>query len=235
MPLTTRVRLARLAIVVPPESVGPEAADFAAHGADLLILTKGHRSVDDVVAAVDTVRRRLNGLTTIVAVDDLKVAERALADVVFIKRPGWRPFGGIKKPHEYAVLGRSIDGADDFGKLDGDPFSFGFVGPAVVDGVASEAIAETARQFPPTALPAHPVWFAAGGVSSQTVGDVLAAGARRVTVSTAIFEAEDPFAEARAIADAVAAAWKADEGTRDYGSNAFSEPTGGAAHGELLP
>lgn len=229
------MRLSRLAVVVPPESVGPEAADFAAHGADLLILTKGDRSVEEVASAVDTVRRRLSGLTTIVAVDNLEVAEKAMADVVFIKRPGWRPFGGIKKPHEFAIMGRSIDGVDDADKLDGDPFSFAFVGPAVVDGAASDAITEMAQQYPPTALPAHPVWFAAGGVSSTTVGDVLAAGARRVTVSTAIFDAEDPFAETRAIADAVAAAWKADEGAEAYGSNAFSEATGGAARGELLP
>lgn len=234
VPLATRLRLARLAVVVPPESVGPEAADFAAHGADLLVLTKGDRSVDDVVAAVDTVRRRLVGLTTLVAVDDKEVAEKSMADVLFIKRPSWLPFG-IEKPHEFALLGRSIDDADDMDKIDGEPFSFAFVGPAVDDDAADPRIEEMAERYNPTELPANPVWFAAGGVSSANVANVLSAGARRVTVSTAIFKAEDPFAETKAIADLVTAAWRADENSAAYGEQAFNEfaPRPSDVRGEL--
>ncbi|MDO5676738.1 MAG: thiamine phosphate synthase [Propionibacteriaceae bacterium] len=218
--LTTRLRLARLAIVVPPQFSGPEAADFAAHGADLLILTKGERSVEEAAEGLRVARNRLFGLQTVVAADDSDVAEAAGADVLFLKRPGWRPFG-IKRPHEYALLGRSIDGVADVDKIDGDPFDFGFVGPAVERGDASAAVAEMAAQYPPTALPAGPVWFAAGGISSQTIEAVVAAGARRATVSTAIFTAADPFHETRAIADVLKAAWDADPGSQDYGMAAF--------------
>ena len=148
------------------------------------------------------------------------MAEQSLADVVFLKRPGWRPFG-LQKPHEFAVLGRSIDGAEDMDKIDGDPFSFAFVGPAVDDHTADPRILEMAEAYNPTALPAAPVWFAAGGVSSANVADVLAAGARRVTVSTAIFKAADPHAETRAIADLVTEAWRADENSQAYGEAAL--------------
>ena len=234
VPIPTRLRLARLAIVVPPEWVGAQAADFAAHGADLLVLTRGDRTVEELAAAVDTVRRRLTGLTTLVAVDDLEVAERSLADVVFLKRPGWRPFG-TRKPHEFAILGRSIDGAAEMDKIDGDPYSFAFVGPAVDGHAADPRIMEMAETYPPTALPAHPVWFAAGGVSSANVADILAAGARRVTVSTAVFKAADPFTETRAIADLRADAWRADEASEAYGRDAFNEsaPRPSGVRGEL--
>lgn len=218
--LTTRLRLARLAIVVPPENSGPEAADFAAHGADLLVLTKGERSVEEAAEGIRVARNRLFGLQTVVAADDSDVADAAGADVLFLKRPGWRPFG-IRRPHEYALLGRSIDGAQDADKIDDDPFNFAFVGPAVAGDQASDAIVEMARQHPPTALPAGPVWFAAGGISAANIEAVVAAGARRATVSTAIFRAEDPFREARAIADVLKAAWDADPGAQDYAMASF--------------
>lgn len=218
--LATRIRLARLALVVPPERSGPEAADFAAHGADLLILTRGERSVEEAAEGIRVARNRLVGLQTLVAADNLEVAEAASADVVFLKRPGWRPFG-IRRPHEFALLGRSIDDAGGADKIDGDPFDFGFVGPAVVGGEASRAIAEMATQYPPTALPPGPVWFAAGGIASANIERVVAAGARRATVSTAVFAAEDPFRESQAIADALKAAWDADPRAQDYGVAAF--------------
>ena len=218
--LTTRLKLARLAIVVPPERSGPEAADLAAHGADLLVLTRGERSVEEAAEGIQVARNRLFGLQTVVAADDLEVAEASGADVLFLKRPGWRPFG-IRRPHEYALLGCSIDGAEDADKIDDDPFNFAFVGPAVAGGQASDAIAEMARQYPPTGLPAGPVWFAAGGISSQNVDSVVAAGARRAVVSTAIFHAEEPFREARAIADVLKAAWDEDPGAQDYAMASF--------------
>ncbi|MBB1508884.1 thiamine phosphate synthase [Tessaracoccus sp. MC1756] len=218
--LHTRLRLARLALVVPPDRSGPEAADFAAHGADLLVLTRGERSVEEAAEGIRVARNRLFGLQTLIAADHLDVAEASGADVVFLKRPGWRPFG-VKRPHEFALLGRSIDGAGDADKIDGDPWNFAFVGPAMDGENAGNAVAEMAAQYPPLALPAGPVWFAAGGISSGNVDAVLAAGARRAVVSTAVFTAADPFVESQAIAGALKAAWTADPGSADYGSAAF--------------
>ncbi|MFD0867175.1 thiamine phosphate synthase [Tessaracoccus lubricantis] len=218
--LTTRLRLARLALVVPPEHSGPEAADFAAHGADILVLAKGERSVEEAAEGLRVARNRLFGLQTVVAADSLDVAEASGADMVFLKRPGWRPFG-VRRPHEFALLGRPIDGADEADKIDGDPWNFAFVGPAVTDGRVAEVIGEMAAQYPPTALPAGPVWFAAGGISSSNIDAVLAAGASRAVVSTAVFAAEDPFRESQAIASALRSGWDADPGAAAYGAAAF--------------
>jgi thiamine-phosphate pyrophosphorylase len=49
-------------------------------------------------------------------------------------------------------------------------------------------------------------WFAIGGIDLGNVGQVLAAGARRVVVVRAITEAPDPYAAARDLAAAVRAA-----------------------------
>ena len=222
--LTTRLRLARLAIVVPPERSGPEAADFAAHGADMLIFTRGDRTVEEAAEAISVARKRLFGLQTIVATDDADVAAECKADVLYMVRPGWRPFG-YKRPHEHAKIGRSIDHAEDGDKIDGDPFDFGFLGPAVVDGAAGPEIVEMAERHPATALPAGPLWFAAGGINPDNVGAVIDAGARRVVVSTAIFSGVDPFETTRAIADQLNEAWKADPNAQAYAEDAFS--TGG--------
>ncbi|HYF26562.1 MAG TPA: thiamine phosphate synthase [Baekduia sp.] len=48
-------------------------------------------------------------------------------------------------------------------------------------------------------------WFAIGGIDEATVGEVVAAGARRVVVVRALDEAEDPERTARALRAAVAA------------------------------
>lgn len=220
MSLISRIRLARLALVVPPHISGAEAADFAAHGADILVLSQGGRSVEEAAAGLDEARTRLFGLQTLVAADTMEVAQACGADVVFLKRPGWRPFG-MKRPHEFALLGRSISGPGEAGKIDGDPFDFGFVGPAVVDGRVAPVLADMAAAHQPMAVPVGPVWFAAGGISSATVADVVAAGARRAVVSTAVFTAADPFGEAAAIAETLAAAWRADPEAEAYGRAAF--------------
>ena len=49
-------------------------------------------------------------------------------------------------------------------------------------------------------------WFAIGGIDEQTLGEVLAAGARRIVVVRAITEAADPGAAAARLASRLAAA-----------------------------
>lgn len=219
--LRTRLRLARLAVVIPADEAEPRAADFAAHGADLLVFTRGDRTVEEAAEVIGVARKRLFGLQTIVATDSCDVGQAAKADAVFYRRPGWRPFG-FRRPHEFALLGRSLDGPDHADRLDGEPFSFGFVGPAVQDGEVGRGVVDMAHRYPPMALPAHPVWFAAGGITPETIGAVLAAGARRVVVSSAIFASDDPFATTQLLADALKVAWIAEPGADLYGRDAFS-------------
>jgi thiamine-phosphate pyrophosphorylase len=48
-------------------------------------------------------------------------------------------------------------------------------------------------------------WFAIGGIDPANVGEVVAAGARRVVVVRAITEAEDPETAARSLRAALVA------------------------------
>lgn len=220
MSLVARLRLARVALVVPPEE-GMEAADFVREGVDLLILATGRRSVQGAAEMVSVVRKRLFGGPTLVATDRLDVGQACGADVVFLHRRGWRPFG-LRRPHDFSLLGRPISGPEEVDQLDGEPFSFGFLRPAVVGGAVSDAVAAMALRVPPLGSTSGPVWFAAGGISSATVASVLTAGARRVAVSTAVFRAPDPLAEARRIAELVSEAWEGDPDAAGYRAAALS-------------
>ena len=62
----------------------------------------------------------------------------------------------------------------------------------------------------------------AGGVEPGNVSSVIAAGARRVAVSTAVFRAADPFAVSEELAAALRAAWVSDPGAEAYGNDAFT-------------
>jgi thiamine-phosphate pyrophosphorylase len=55
-------------------------------------------------------------------------------------------------------------------------------------------------------------WFAIGGIDRSTIGDVVAAGARRVVVVRAIAEAEDPGAATAALLAALPEPEPADDG-----------------------
>lgn len=60
--------------------------------------------------------------------------------------------------------------------------------------------------------PANKPWFAVGGITADNLDEVLSAGARRVGVTRAILDADDPGAAATNLSDRLAAAWKADPG-----------------------
>jgi thiamine-phosphate pyrophosphorylase len=66
------------------------------------------------------------------------------------------------------------------------------------------------------AVRARVPFFAIGGIDPQTIGDVLAAGARRVAVVRAIAEAQRPEAAARSLRDALGRA----DGARAHGEHA---------------
>jgi thiamine-phosphate pyrophosphorylase len=51
-------------------------------------------------------------------------------------------------------------------------------------------------------------WFAIGGIDAGTIGDVTAAGARRVVVVRALSQADDPEAAARALRASLNGGWR---------------------------
>lgn len=196
--LETRLRLARLALVVPP---GREAMipGLAASGANMVVLSRGQRSTRDAACVFQKIRREMAGMKTLLAVDSLDAGRQAGADLVYLRNPGSRE---VPAPHPHALLGRFAT-PDDLAAP--GPFSFSFVGPA------GDAVRRAAAGHPPWSA-ASPVWFAAGGVGPGNIGAVLASGARRVAASASVFDAMDPEAACRALAAPLALAWRCEEG-----------------------
>lgn len=196
--LETRLRLARLALVVPPgrEETIP---GLAASGANLVVLSRGERPARDASCVFQRIRREVTGMRTLLAVDSLDVGRWAGADLVYLGST--RP-GGAFAPHPHALMGRFATPED---LATPGPFSFAFVGPA------GDAVRRAAAGYPPWAA-ASPVWFAAGGVTPGNIDAVLAAGARRVAASSSVFDAADPEAACRALATSLATAWRCEEG-----------------------
>ncbi len=199
LPLETRLRLARLALVVPSgreESV-PRLAEA---GANLVVLSRGRQSMDDAVCVFQRIRQEMGVTKTLLAVDSLEVGRRAGADLVYLRNPGQRE--APPAPHPHALLGRFAT-PEELATL--GSFAFAFVGPT------HDAVQRAAVEHPPWAT-SSPVWFAAGGVTPSTIAAVLTAGARRVAASASVFNAADPVAACRALAAPLAMAWRCEEG-----------------------
>ena len=81
--------------------------------------------------------------------------------------------------------------------------------------VGLSLVSYAARVAPPSDVSAKP-WFAIGGINTDTIGDVLAAGARRACVVRPITEAADPQAAAQALTDRLNEAWQNDPSMESY-------------------
>ena len=61
-------------------------------------------------------------------------------------------------------------------------------------------VRHAAKVAPPSSVEAKP-WFAVGGITAGNLDEVLDAGARRIAVSRAVTDADDPEAAAMALKD----------------------------------
>ncbi len=214
--LATRLALARMALVVPGGLADVEVlAPIIDAGVDLLVL-EGSGDVDADVHALRAMRGRWGATTLLVATERAKVAEPALADVVHLRRPGWR-FWGYPKGHQWSLLGRHA-GETGIVKVPGDAFDYLFVGP--LSGPDDALLATAVEHQQPLTSEALP-WFALGDFTVQDVDGCLNAGARRIALTCGVLEREDPEATVRVIAESVARAWAGDERAHGYRADAF--------------
>jgi thiamine-phosphate pyrophosphorylase len=81
--------------------------------------------------------------------------------------------------------------------------------------VGLDLVRYAARVAPPSDLAAKP-WFAIGGITTDNLDRVVAAGARRVCVVRPITQASDPQAAAQALTDRLRQAWHDDQAMQRY-------------------
>jgi thiamine-phosphate pyrophosphorylase len=175
-----------------------------AGGVDVLQLRDKDTSDDEVLAAAAVFRRVADDAGALFVVNDRPdLAVAAGADGVHV--------GQDDLPVEEAravvgpdrIVGRSTHSPEQIAAAgDADYIA---VGPVYATPTKPGRPAVGLELVRHAAAHAREPWFAIGGINPDNVGNVVAAGARRVVVVRAITEAEDPSAAARALRAALTA------------------------------
>lgn len=220
MGLDTRLRLSRLYLCTDARAEQGDLADFLdaafSGGVDIVQIRQKGMNPDAELAALEvarTVALRHRGLVCVN--DSPELAERFQADVLHLGQTDGSAEAARKHLHEWALIGRSThvpeqtDQAIEDARVD-----YFCVGPVYATAtkpdyrpVGLDLVRYAARVAPPSDREAKP-WFAIGGVSTDTIDDVITAGARRVCVVRPITQASDPQAAAQALSDRLHEAWQ---------------------------
>ena len=221
MGLATRLGLARLLLITGTRSGPDDLAGFAdaafSGGVDLLQLRQTGAEEDELLACLQALRAvayRYQGLVS--AYESGHLAQRFDADLLQLPERGMSAAKARDFLHEYALVGRSCHGPSAIDAALADPqVDFLTVGPVFPDAGPGLALVRYAEQAAPPSDPAAKPWFAITGITIDNLDQVLAAGARRVAVSRAITEADDPAAAAHALKDRLRRAWNDDPAMQD--------------------
>jgi thiamine-phosphate pyrophosphorylase len=180
-----------------------------ANGADMIQLRDKRLSDDELLAAARVFRMAADAHDALFLLNDRPDLLAACeADGAHVGQDDIAPSDARAALPPDALLGLSthsrdqIEAAQELGDEAPDYISVGPIWETPTKqgrpGVGLELIDTAARI---ARLP----WFAIGGIDPDNVGEVAAAGARRVVVVRAIRDAENPAAAARALRDAVEA------------------------------
>ncbi|MCB0911090.1 MAG: thiamine phosphate synthase [Propionibacteriaceae bacterium] len=216
--LATRLELARLLLITGARTEKDDLPDFAdacfAGGVDLMQLRDPSADHDQLLAALRVMRSAALHYQGLVAVyESGPLAKEFGADVLHLPERGIAAAEARGFLHEWALVGRSCHTREQVDAALADPaVDYLNVGP-VFAGPTADAGLDLVRHTAAVAPPGEPSskpWFAVGGITASTLDQVLAAGARRITVSRAITSADDPEAAAISLKDRLRHAWNED-------------------------
>jgi thiamine-phosphate diphosphorylase len=184
-------------------------AEALANGADMVQLRDKDLDDEELVEAARAFRAAADAGDALFLINDRPdLVEACEADGVHVGQEDIAPSDARAVLPTDALLGLSthsreqIEDAQELGDEAPDYISVGPIWETPTKlgrpGVGL-ALIDTAARI--ARLP----WFAIGGIDPDNVGEVVAAGARRVVVVRAIRDAEDPAAAARDLRDAVEA------------------------------
>ncbi|MET0693712.1 MAG: thiamine phosphate synthase [Propionibacteriaceae bacterium] len=231
--LDVRLRLSRLYLCTDARTEQGDLADFLEEafsgGVDIVQIRQKEMDPEAELAALEvarTVAQRHRGLVCVN--DSPELAGRFQADVLHLGQTDGSSKAARKHLHEWALLGRSTHSTKQADKaIDDDRVSYFCTGPVYAtstkpdyEPVGLELVRYAAEVAPPSDVRAKP-WFAIGGITTDTLADVLSAGARRVCVVRPITLASDPRAAAQALSDRLHEAWQADPKMVKYSLAAF--------------
>ena len=186
-------------------------ADFLraalAGGVDLLQLRDKAASADDLRAAAETFRSCCDEMGALFLLNDRPdLAVACGADGAHVGQDDMKPARAREIVGEELIVGRSTHSAAQIDAATGVDYIA--VGPVHATPTKPGRPAVGLEPLRHAAAHARVPWFAIGGLHAGNVGEVIAAGARRVVVVRAITESADPEGAARAIRGALDAAWE---------------------------
>ncbi len=220
MGLDTRLRLSRLYLCTDARSEQGDLADFLeaafSGGVDIVQIRQKGMDPDAELEALEiarTVALRHQGLVCVN--DSAELAERFQADVLHLGQTDGPAGSARRHLNEWALIGRSTHAPKQTDQAIGDrQVNYFCVGPVYAtatkpddEPVGLDLVRYATQAAPPSRREAKP-WFAIGGVTTDTIDDVIAAGARRVCVVRPITLASDPRAAAQALSDRLHEAWQ---------------------------
>lgn len=216
--LATRLGLARLLLITGTRTEQADLAAFAdacfAGGVDLMQLRDPSADHDQLLTALTAMRKVALHYQGLVAVyGSAPLAQEFGADVLHLPERGIPAAEARGYLHEWALVGRSCHSRGQVDAALVDPnVNYLNVGP-VFGGLTQDGGLDLVRHAAEVAPPgdaASKPWFAVGGITAGTLDQVLAAGARRISVSRAITSASDPEAAAISLKDRLRHAWNED-------------------------
>jgi len=208
MGIATRLGLARLYVVTgqrPPEELAALAEAVGEGGADVVGLEDAALDAREAAASLAVLRRAGLRAQPLVAFHGWEaVGALARPDALVLATDRTRASRARSEVGEHTVIGRRCNSAAEVAAALADPLGdFLLVGPGL-DHVRHAAAVAPAHD------PASKPWFAFGGITADSLGAVLRAGAMRVVVGRGVVAASDPGAAARALKDRLRAAWADD-------------------------
>jgi thiamine-phosphate pyrophosphorylase len=217
--LATRLGLARLLLITGTRAEVGDLAAFVdagfAGGVDMIQLRDQEADETALLAALKVMREvgyRYQGLVSVY--ESGALAEKFQSDVLHLSERGEPAAAARRHLHQWGLIGRSCHSTDQIDAAIADPdVHYLTVGPVyggLPVGDAGLALVRHAAKVAPASSADSKPWFAVGGITATNLDEVLDAGARRIAVSRAITDADDPEAAAMALKDRVRHVWNED-------------------------
>jgi thiamine-phosphate pyrophosphorylase len=195
-----RLARARLYLVCDAGFGADRVRAALAGGADIVQLREKDAGDDAVLSAAEEFRRAAADHGALFIVNDRPdLAVAAGADGVHLGQDDAPPAQARAVVGEDAIVGLSTHSPDQADGARGSGADYFCVGPVHATPTKAGRPAVGLEPVRHAAATARLPWFAIGGLHPANVGDVVAAGARRIVVVRAITEAPDPEAAARAL------------------------------------
>jgi thiamine-phosphate pyrophosphorylase len=195
-----RLRDARLYFVA--DRVGMERAleGALAGGADLFQLRDKDASDDELLAAAERARERCHAAGALFVLNDRPdLAVTSGADGVHVGQDDMPVARARELVGDAALVGLSTHSMQQAQAGCRSGADYIAIGPVHATPTKEGRPAIGVEPIRYAAANVDVPWFAIGGIDSETVADVVRAGARRVVVVRALAEAADPEATARAL------------------------------------